>query len=64
MTIDKPPAAPPVDYELRKIELRHEQDDVWFSRGYHDPNGYIGMAHKDRASLINKLRQLRTGEAQ
>lgn len=38
--------------DLRTIAARHEQDDVWFKAGHHDPNGYIGMAHKDRGALL------------
>jgi hypothetical protein len=37
---------------LRAIKARHQQDDVWFRAGHHDPNGYIGMAHADRAALL------------
>jgi|GEM_PF-6173236 len=45
------------DYDLRRIELRHAQDEVWFSGGLHDPHGYIAMAHKDRAALIEYVRR-------
>lgn len=38
--------------DIRAIEARHTQDDVWFRAGHHDPNGYVAMAHKDRGALL------------
>jgi hypothetical protein len=43
------------DSALRRIAQRHAQDDIWFTGGLHDNNGYVAMAHKDRAALLALL---------
>lgn len=47
---------------IEAIKARHDQDTPWFTGGLHDPNGYVAMAHADRADLLEHLRRLRTGE--
>jgi hypothetical protein len=42
--------------DLKAIAARHEQDAPWFNGGLHDPNSYVGMAHKDRGVLLERLR--------
>jgi hypothetical protein len=43
------------DSALRRIAQRHAQDDIWFTGGLHDNNGYVAMAHKDRGELLKML---------